>query len=143
MFIKILKLSQCSFYKFKSKKGHKLVPLLYFSIIPTHEYWNILACFSLPSDHFSWYFFLIKKKKEEEIGFPGGSVVGSLPAGMRDTGLVPSPEDSSSHEAAKPMYHNYRACALEPMRCSYWAQCPACALQQEKPPPKGSQHTHN
>ena len=52
-------------------------------------------------------------------------------------------EDPTCRGAAKPVRHNYWACALEPVRHNYWAHVPqllkpacpsACALQQEKPP---------
>ena len=52
-------------------------------------------------------------------------------------------EDATCRGAAKPVLHNYWACALEPMSHNYWslratateACVPrACALQQEKPP---------
>ena len=52
-------------------------------------------------------------------------------------------EDPTCHEAAKPVRHNYWACALEPAGHNYWARVPqllktwmprACAPQQEKPP---------
>ena len=51
-------------------------------------------------------------------------------------------EDPTCQRAAKPMSHNYWACALEPKSCNYWANMPQLlkpeclepsALQQEKP----------
>ena len=43
-------------------------------------------------------------------------------------------KDSTCRGAAKPMRHNYWACALEPASHNYWACAPrARALQQEKP----------
>ena len=43
-------------------------------------------------------------------------------------------EDPICHGAAKPVRHNYWACALEPVGHNYWAHAPrASALQQEKP----------
>ena len=43
-------------------------------------------------------------------------------------------EDTTCHRSAKPMCHNYWACALEPERHNYWAQARrARAPLQEKP----------
>ena len=39
------------------------------------------------------------------------------------------PEDPTCRGAAKPMHHNYWACALEPVSHNYWA----CVLQPLKP----------
>ena len=51
-------------------------------------------------------------------------------------------EDPTCLRAAKPVHHNYWACALEPACLNYWAQAlqipkptpRACAPQQEEPP---------
>ena len=51
-------------------------------------------------------------------------------------------EDPTCLGAAKPVHHNYWACALEPACLNYWAQAlqipkptpRACAPQQEEPP---------
>ena len=59
------------------------------------------------------------------LDFPGGSVVKNLPANAGDTGLTLVWEDPTCRGAAKPMRHNYWACALEPMSYNYWA----CALE--------------
>ena len=45
------------------------------------------------------------------LGFPGGSVIKTLLADARDMGLIPDP---TGGRAAKPVRHNYQACALDP-----------------------------
>ena len=43
-------------------------------------------------------------------------------------------EDPSYHVTVKPVYHNYRACALEPQSHSDWSpQAPEAELGNEKP----------
>lgn len=50
-------------------------------------------------------------------------------------GLIPGPGNSTCHGATKPGNHDCWACSLEPRQ----AHAPrACALQQEKPPPRGA-----
>ena len=61
--------------------------------------------------------------------FPGGTVVKNPPANAGDMGSVR--EDPTGRRAAKPMHHNYWACALEPANHNYWARVsqllkPAC-----------------
>ena len=55
------------------------------------------------------------------MGFPGGSVVKNLPYDAGDVGLIPVQEDSTWHEATKPVRHNYWAPALEPKNRNYWS----------------------
>ena len=52
-------------------------------------------------------------KKKKILDFPGSSVVKNLPVNAGDMELIPSPEDPTSHGAAKPVHYNYWACALE------------------------------
>ena len=55
-------------------------------------------------------------------GFPGGAVVKNPCLPMQGTqvrALVR--EDPTCHGAAKPMRHNYWACALEPASHNYWS----------------------
>ncbi|KAI4537061.1 hypothetical protein MG293_013264 [Ovis ammon polii] len=53
-------------------------------------------------------------------GFPGGSVVKSLPARAGDVGLIPDlGRFHMQSKAAKPVLHSYRACALKPGNCIY------------------------
>ena len=76
------------------------------------------------------------------LGFPGGPVVKNLPCNAGDTGSIPGQEDSTCCGATKPMLHNYRACALKPESCNYWAhglQLFKLKTQQEKP--QWSSHT--
>ena len=40
-------------------------------------------------------------------GFPGGAVVGNLPANAGDMGSSPVREDLTCHRATKPVHHNY------------------------------------
>ena len=62
--------------------------------------------------------------------FPGGAVVKNPPANAGDTGLGALVwEDPTCRRAAKPVHHNYRACALQPVSHNYWA----CAPQLLKP----------
>ena len=53
------------------------------------------------------------------MGFPGGSALRNLSANAGDTGSVLDPEDPMCHRAARPIHHNYSACALEPGRYNY------------------------
>ena len=55
------------------------------------------------------------------MGFPGGSVVKNPPANARDMGLILDPGDPTCCRAAKPMHHNYWACALEPGSHNHWS----------------------
>ena len=43
--------------------------------------------------------------KTNEVDFPGGPVVRSLPASAGDTGSIPGPEDSLYQGAPKPVHH--------------------------------------
>ena len=63
-------------------------------------------------------------------GFPGGSVIKSLPANAGDRGSTPDPGRSHmTCGATKPMHHNYWACALQltlhnkkrPLQWEAWA----------------------
>ena len=56
------------------------------------------------------------------LGFPGGAVVGSLPANAGDTGSGPGLGRSTCRGATRPVSHNCWACASG-----------ACARQQERP----------
>ena len=64
------------------------------------------------------------------LGFPGGSGVKN-PLPMQETGVQSLVwEDPTCLRAAKPVCHNYWACALEPRRlttepgyCNYWSPC--------------------
>ena len=51
------------------------------------------------------------------MGFSGGSVVKNLPVNEGDMGSLPDP--GRSHRAAKPVRHDYGACALEPGNRNY------------------------
>ena len=53
------------------------------------------------------------------LGFPGGSVLKNPSANAGDTGSIPDPGDLTSCGAAKPVCHNYGACALEVKSCNY------------------------
>ena len=53
------------------------------------------------------------------LGFPGGSVLKNPSVNAEDTGSTPDPGDLTSCWAAKPVCHNYRACALEAESCNY------------------------
>ena len=59
--------------------------------------------------------------KRGQEGFPGGSVVKNPPANARDMGLILDPGDPTCCRAAKPMHHNYWACALEPGSHNHWS----------------------
>ena len=75
--------------------------------------------------------------------FSGGLVVKKICLLMQETWIRSlAQEDPTCRIATKLVGHDYRACALEPGICSYWAyapQLPKCecpgvqALQQEKP----------
>ena len=60
-----------------------------------------------------------KRKRDKNLtklkkwGFSDGSVVKNPSANLGDTSLIPDPGISTCHEAAKPVGHSYRACALE------------------------------
>ena len=41
--------------------------------------------------------------------FPGGLVVKNPPVNAGNRGLIPDPEESTCHEATKPVFHNYQA----------------------------------
>ena len=69
--------------------------------------------------------------------FPGGPVVESLSAGVRDTGSIPSLGRSTCQGETKPMCHNYWAWALELGSCSYWKPHVLEPLLYKK----GSQHS--
>ena len=62
------------------------------------------------------------------MDLPCGSGVENPPANVGDMGSIPGPGRSHrpwDHAAhAKPMHHNYWACALEPKTCNYWAHVP-------------------
>ena len=89
------------------------------------------------------FFIVIKKKKQIEGGFPGGSGIKDLPANAEDTGLTPDLEGPTCRRrATKPVRHNYEACTLEP-RLNHWASWAAAtetlsprthAWQQENSP---------
>ena len=54
------------------------------------------------------------------MGFPGGPAVKNLP--MHETQVQSLiQEDPTCLGAAKPVHHNYCACALEPASYNYWA----------------------
>ena len=75
-----------------------------------------------------------KVKKQKHGDFPGGAVVKNPPADARDTVLALVREDPTCRGAAKPVRHNYWACALEPWATTTEASAPrARAPQQEKP----------
>ena len=90
--------------------------------------------------------FKIKKGKlthylrnDKSMGFPGGSVVKNLRANAGDMVQALIREDPTYLGVAKPMNHNYCACALEPRSHNYWAHVlqllkptclTACHLQQ-------------
>ena len=61
--------------------------------------------------------------------FPGGAVVKNLPANAGDTVRAVVGEDPTCCGATKPVRHNYRAWALEPVSRNYWA----CVPQLLKP----------
>ena len=82
-------------------------------------------------------------KKEDDRGFPGGSVVKTPPAMQATWVQSPIQEDPTYHGATKPMCYNYWAHDLRPESRNPWAHVPqilqpacprACALQQEEPP---------
>ena len=50
----------------------------------------------------------------EDLGFPGGLVVKSLPANAGDMGATPVQEDSTRHGATRLLSHNCWARTLEP-----------------------------
>ena len=57
-------------------------------------------------------------------GFPGGSVVKNPLANAGVMGSIPGPGKTPCCRAAKPVCHNYWACASEPESHNYWA--PRC-----------------
>ena len=66
----------------------------------------------------------------EDLGFPGGLVVKSLPANAGDMGATPVQEDSTRHGATRLLSHNYWAHSLEPVPRSKRSHCnekAACA----------------
>ena len=67
--------------------------------------------------------FHISIKNTSSRGFPGGSVVKNLPANAGNMGLILVWEDPTCHRAAKPMWHHYWACALEPKGYNCWSPC--------------------
>ena len=81
--------------------------------------------------------------KELLWGFPGGSVVKTPPANVRNTSLIPDLGRSTCLGATKPVSHICWACALGPGNQKYWVHIlqllkPVgprdCALQQERLP---------
>ena len=52
-------------------------------------------------------------------GFPGGSLVKNLPANARHMDLIPVPGIPQVPQNTKPVWHNYRAYALEPGSHNY------------------------
>ena len=54
-----------------------------------------------------FFFICVVSLKYIQQDFPGGTVDGNPPANARGTGLIPVWEDSTCHEATKPMHHNY------------------------------------
>ena len=67
------------------------------------------------------------------VGFPGGSVVKNPPSKAGHTYLIPDLGRSHKPQSAKPTYHNYCACTLEPGNHNYRSPC---ALEQQRPPQK-------
>ena len=51
------------------------------------------------------YMFYKTLVKTNEVDFPGGPVVRSLPASAGDTGSIPGPEDLLYQGAPKPVHH--------------------------------------
>ena len=68
--------------------------------------------------------------KTFSLGFPGGPVVGNLPASAGDTGSSPGPGRSHMSwsncvpQLPRAALHNCWACALEPVSHNYWARTP-------------------
>ena len=82
------------------------------------------------------------KKKKKCVELPFGSVVKNLPANAGDAVSIPGLGDPTCSRAAKPVRHNYWACAPEPESHNCWDHLPqllkpvrprAHARQQEKP----------
>ena len=81
---------------------------------------------------------LIRGKKKVCVcvcvrGFPVGSVVNNLPASAEDGVRSLLWEDPVCYRAAKLMYCNYRACALEPSNTTE-AHSPGVHAPQQKSP---------
>ena len=57
-------------------------------------------------------------------GFPGGAVVKNRVPMQGTQVQALAREDPTGRGAAKPVRHNYWACALEPMSHNYWAHMP-------------------
>ena len=83
------------------------------------------------------------KLKINQGGFPGGSMVESLPASAGDSGSTSDMGRSHMSQSTWVLAYNYWVCALEPRSHNYWTHvlqllkpvCPtAPGLQQEKPP---------
>ena len=65
--------------------------------------------------------------------FPGGWVVKNSPANAGDVGSPLIREDPTCHRAAKPVWHNYRACALGPGSHDSWAHVLGSRAATRKP----------
>ena len=81
------------------------------------------------------HFYLDFYSSSKYYNFPSGSGVKNLPANAGDMGLIPIQEDPTCQGAAKPMHHNYWACALGPgSRNCLRPMCPRAGTpRQEKP----------
>ena len=95
------------------------------------------------SDFYELQFTHTKKNK---TGFPGGSVVESLP--MQETQVQSLDQKNPTYcGATGTMYHNYWVCALQPWSCNFRVHvsqllkptCSSpCALKEEQPPQWGA-----
>ena len=68
---------------------------------------------------FPWISPFLGAVKSGGGGFPGGTVVENPPANAGDWVRALVREDPTCCGAAKPVRHNYRACALEPASHNY------------------------
>ena len=57
--------------------------------------------------------------KRWEEDFPGGPVIGNLPASARDVGSIPGPEDSTCYGATKSGCQHYWARVLQLLKPAY------------------------
>ena len=119
----------------------QLAPWLWTSGLQNYETMNFW-CFNPPN---LWYSVMAALENQNKIlNFPGGSVIKNPPASAGDTGLSPGlgRSDFTCHRAAKPMCHNYWACALEPTSHSSWARTPQLLKPVSLEPVPRSKRSH-
>ena len=70
-------------------------------------------------------------------------MVKNPPVNAGDTGSIPGLEDPTCLGAAKPVRHNYWACALEPASHNYWARMPQLLKPVRLEPVLHSKRSHH